>query len=148
MRCGLACFKDCWRACRNEQSCNPYFGLVNTSIVWPCWKIQSSKDVSRAPRRAAGGFMFLCWCDQKRKALIYPGGYISSSEVFDSLSIKMSAISASEKVDGFTRKSMRKAQKQRKSQGSSQYRTQSVPVELSPLPQLKGRLKRMKVSAA
>lgn len=50
----------------------------------------------------------------------------------------MSAISASEKVDGFTRKSMRKAQKQRKSQGSSQYRTQSAPVELSPLPQLKG----------
>uniref|UniRef100_A0AAQ5Y5N6 Serine/threonine protein phosphatase 2A regulatory subunit n=1 Tax=Amphiprion ocellaris TaxID=80972 RepID=A0AAQ5Y5N6_AMPOC len=49
----------------------------------------------------------------------------------------MSAISASEKVDGFTRKSMRKAQKQRKSQGSSQYRTQSAPVELSPLPQLK-----------
>uniref|UniRef100_A0A8C3G4Y4 Serine/threonine protein phosphatase 2A regulatory subunit n=1 Tax=Cyclopterus lumpus TaxID=8103 RepID=A0A8C3G4Y4_CYCLU len=53
------------------------------------------------------------------------------------LCIKMSAISASEKVDGFTRKSMRKAQKQRKSQGSSQYRTQSAPVELSPLPQLK-----------
>uniref|UniRef100_A0A672HFY3 Serine/threonine protein phosphatase 2A regulatory subunit n=1 Tax=Salarias fasciatus TaxID=181472 RepID=A0A672HFY3_SALFA len=53
------------------------------------------------------------------------------------LCTKMSAISASEKVDGFTRKSMRKAQKQRKSQGSSQYRTQSAPVELSPLPQLK-----------
>lgn len=67
------------------------------------------------------------------------------SEVFG---IKMSAISASEKVDGFTRKSMRKAGKQRKSQGSSQYRTQSAPVELSPLPQLKGRFKRMKVSAA
>uniref|UniRef100_A0A669DT54 Serine/threonine protein phosphatase 2A regulatory subunit n=1 Tax=Oreochromis niloticus TaxID=8128 RepID=A0A669DT54_ORENI len=49
----------------------------------------------------------------------------------------MSAISASEKVDGFTRKSMRKAQKQRKSQGSSQYRTHTAPVELSPLPQLK-----------
>uniref|UniRef100_A0A7N6B2F1 Serine/threonine protein phosphatase 2A regulatory subunit n=1 Tax=Anabas testudineus TaxID=64144 RepID=A0A7N6B2F1_ANATE len=49
----------------------------------------------------------------------------------------MSTISASEKVDGFTRKSVRKAQKQRKSQGSSQYRTQSAPVELSPLPQLK-----------
>ncbi|XP_060907848.1 serine/threonine-protein phosphatase 2A 56 kDa regulatory subunit alpha isoform isoform X2 [Labrus mixtus] len=49
----------------------------------------------------------------------------------------MSAISAAEKVDGFTRKSMRKAQKQRKSQGSSQYRTQTAPVELSPLPQLK-----------
>ncbi|XP_013871176.1 serine/threonine-protein phosphatase 2A 56 kDa regulatory subunit alpha isoform [Austrofundulus limnaeus] len=49
----------------------------------------------------------------------------------------MSAISASEKVDGFTRKSVRKAQKQRRSQGSSQYRSQSTPVELSPLPQLK-----------
>uniref|UniRef100_A0A8C7ZB14 Serine/threonine protein phosphatase 2A regulatory subunit n=1 Tax=Oryzias sinensis TaxID=183150 RepID=A0A8C7ZB14_9TELE len=49
----------------------------------------------------------------------------------------MSTISASEKVDGFTRKSVRKAQRQRKSQGSSQYRTQSAPVELSPLPQLK-----------
>lgn len=54
------------------------------------------------------------------------------------LCVKMSAISASEKVDGFTRKSVRKAQRQRRSQGSSQYRTQSVPVELSPLPQLKG----------
>uniref|UniRef100_A0A8C8GN00 Serine/threonine protein phosphatase 2A regulatory subunit n=1 Tax=Oncorhynchus tshawytscha TaxID=74940 RepID=A0A8C8GN00_ONCTS len=48
----------------------------------------------------------------------------------------MSAISASEKVDGFTRKSMRKAQKQKKSQGSSQFRTQTF-TELSPLPQLK-----------
>ncbi|XP_036405467.1 serine/threonine-protein phosphatase 2A 56 kDa regulatory subunit alpha isoform [Megalops cyprinoides] len=49
----------------------------------------------------------------------------------------MSAISASEKVDGFTRKSMRKAQKQKRSQGSSQFRSQSSTVELSPLPQLK-----------
>uniref|UniRef100_A0AAZ3PDJ6 Serine/threonine protein phosphatase 2A regulatory subunit n=1 Tax=Oncorhynchus tshawytscha TaxID=74940 RepID=A0AAZ3PDJ6_ONCTS len=48
----------------------------------------------------------------------------------------MSAISATEKVDGFTRKSMRKAQKQKKSQGSSQFRTQTL-TELSPLPQLK-----------
>ncbi|KAL0965029.1 hypothetical protein UPYG_G00275860 [Umbra pygmaea] len=48
----------------------------------------------------------------------------------------MSAISAAEKVDGFTRKSMRKAQKQKKSQGSSQFRTQPL-TELSPLPQLK-----------
>uniref|UniRef100_A0A8C9TUH7 Serine/threonine protein phosphatase 2A regulatory subunit n=1 Tax=Scleropages formosus TaxID=113540 RepID=A0A8C9TUH7_SCLFO len=47
------------------------------------------------------------------------------------------AISASEKVDGFTRKSVRKAQKQRRSQGSSQFRTQSSLVELSPLPPLK-----------
>ncbi|XP_031437024.1 serine/threonine-protein phosphatase 2A 56 kDa regulatory subunit alpha isoform [Clupea harengus] len=49
----------------------------------------------------------------------------------------MSAITAAEKVDGFTRKSMRKAQKLKKSQGSSQFRTQSTCVELSPLPQLK-----------
>ncbi|XP_041106530.1 serine/threonine-protein phosphatase 2A 56 kDa regulatory subunit alpha isoform isoform X2 [Polyodon spathula] len=49
----------------------------------------------------------------------------------------MSAISAAEKVDGFTRKSVRKAQKQKRSQGSSQFRTQSSLVELSPLPQLK-----------
>ncbi|XP_058881293.1 serine/threonine-protein phosphatase 2A 56 kDa regulatory subunit alpha isoform-like isoform X1 [Acipenser ruthenus] len=49
----------------------------------------------------------------------------------------MSAISAAEKVDGFTRKSVRKAQKQKRSLGSSQFRTQSHLVELSPLPQLK-----------
>ncbi|XP_034017611.1 serine/threonine-protein phosphatase 2A 56 kDa regulatory subunit alpha isoform isoform X1 [Thalassophryne amazonica] len=49
----------------------------------------------------------------------------------------MSAVSASEKVDGFTRKSMRKAQRQRRSQGSSQYRTHSALVDLSPLPQLR-----------
>uniref|UniRef100_A0A8C7MLW5 Protein phosphatase 2 regulatory subunit B'alpha n=1 Tax=Oncorhynchus kisutch TaxID=8019 RepID=A0A8C7MLW5_ONCKI len=53
-----------------------------------------------------------------------------------SLCTTMSAISATEKVDGFTRKSMRKAQKQKKSQGSSQFRTQTL-TELSPLPQLK-----------
>ncbi|KAL4630561.1 serine/threonine-protein phosphatase 2A 56 kDa regulatory subunit alpha isoform [Arapaima gigas] len=47
------------------------------------------------------------------------------------------AISASEKVDGFTRKSVRKAQKQRRSHGSSQFRAQSSLVELSPLPLLK-----------
>ncbi|XP_020650261.1 serine/threonine-protein phosphatase 2A 56 kDa regulatory subunit alpha isoform [Pogona vitticeps] len=46
-------------------------------------------------------------------------------------------ISAAEKVDGFTRRSVRKAQKQKRSQGSSQFRTQSSPVELLPLPQLK-----------
>uniref|UniRef100_A0A3B4AYA4 Uncharacterized protein n=1 Tax=Periophthalmus magnuspinnatus TaxID=409849 RepID=A0A3B4AYA4_9GOBI len=51
------------------------------------------------------------------------------------------AISASDKVDGFTRKSMRKAQpRQRRSQGSSQFRTHGTgPVELSPLPLLKGK---------
>lgn len=61
------------------------------------------------------------------------------SKIIHSEWIKMSAITASEKVDGFTRKSMRKAQKQKKSQGSSQFRTQSTCVELSPLPQLKGK---------
>lgn len=48
------------------------------------------------------------------------------------------AISASEKVDGFTRKSVRKALRQKRSQGSSQFRSQGSPVELQPLPQLKG----------
>lgn len=51
-----------------------------------------------------------------------------------------SGISATEKVDGFTRKSMRKAQKQRKSQGSAQFRPQGgslSPGELSALPQLR-----------
>uniref|UniRef100_A0A8B9LL16 Serine/threonine protein phosphatase 2A regulatory subunit n=1 Tax=Astyanax mexicanus TaxID=7994 RepID=A0A8B9LL16_ASTMX len=51
-----------------------------------------------------------------------------------------SSISATEKVDGFTRKSMRKAQKQRKAQGSAQFRPQAgnlSPGELSALPQLR-----------
>uniref|UniRef100_A0AAR2JCU0 Serine/threonine protein phosphatase 2A regulatory subunit n=1 Tax=Pygocentrus nattereri TaxID=42514 RepID=A0AAR2JCU0_PYGNA len=51
-----------------------------------------------------------------------------------------SGISAAEKVDGFTRKSMRKAQKQRKPQGSAHFRTQGgslSPGELSALPQLR-----------
>uniref|UniRef100_A0A8C6VGY9 Serine/threonine protein phosphatase 2A regulatory subunit n=1 Tax=Naja naja TaxID=35670 RepID=A0A8C6VGY9_NAJNA len=47
------------------------------------------------------------------------------------------AITAAEKVDGFTRRSVRKAQKQKRSQGSSQFRSQSSQVELFPLPQLK-----------
>uniref|UniRef100_A0A8D1TWN0 Serine/threonine-protein phosphatase 2A 56 kDa regulatory subunit n=1 Tax=Sus scrofa TaxID=9823 RepID=A0A8D1TWN0_PIG len=47
------------------------------------------------------------------------------------------AISASEKVDGFTRKSVRKAQRQKRSQGSSQFRSQGSQPELHPLPQLK-----------
>uniref|UniRef100_A0A286XA91 Serine/threonine-protein phosphatase 2A 56 kDa regulatory subunit n=1 Tax=Cavia porcellus TaxID=10141 RepID=A0A286XA91_CAVPO len=47
------------------------------------------------------------------------------------------AISASEKVDGFTRKSVRKAQRQKRSQGSSQFRSQGGQAELQPLPQLK-----------
>lgn len=49
------------------------------------------------------------------------------------------AISAAEKVDGFTRKSVRKAQRQKRSQGSSQFRCQCNQPELHPLPQLKGR---------
>ncbi|KAJ8790187.1 hypothetical protein J1605_004654 [Eschrichtius robustus] len=51
------------------------------------------------------------------------------------------AISASEKVDGFTRKSVRKAQRQKRSQGSSQFRSQGNQPELHPLPQLKGNLR-------
>ncbi|XP_026551569.1 serine/threonine-protein phosphatase 2A 56 kDa regulatory subunit alpha isoform isoform X1 [Pseudonaja textilis] len=47
------------------------------------------------------------------------------------------AITAAEKVDGFTRRSVRKAQKQKRSQGSSQFRSQGSQVELFPLPQLK-----------
>uniref|UniRef100_A0A8C2XVW8 Serine/threonine-protein phosphatase 2A 56 kDa regulatory subunit n=1 Tax=Capra hircus TaxID=9925 RepID=A0A8C2XVW8_CAPHI len=47
------------------------------------------------------------------------------------------AISAAEKVDGFTRKSVRKAQRQKRSQGSSQFRSQCSQPELHPLPQLK-----------
>uniref|UniRef100_A0A8C9NWM1 Uncharacterized protein n=1 Tax=Spermophilus dauricus TaxID=99837 RepID=A0A8C9NWM1_SPEDA len=44
------------------------------------------------------------------------------------------------KVDGFTRKSVRKAQRQKRSQGSSQFRSQGSQAELHPLPQLKGNL--------
>uniref|UniRef100_A0A672LQG3 Uncharacterized protein n=1 Tax=Sinocyclocheilus grahami TaxID=75366 RepID=A0A672LQG3_SINGR len=58
----------------------------------------------------------------------------------------MSAISASEKVDGFTRKSARKAPRQRGCQGSSQFAAGSsrpAAPEVSALPQLKGkRIKR------
>lgn len=53
------------------------------------------------------------------------------------------AITAAEKVDGFTRRSVRKAQKQKRSQGSSQFRSQSSQVELFPLPQLKGTFPRL-----
>uniref|UniRef100_A0A8C1UJU7 Serine/threonine protein phosphatase 2A regulatory subunit n=1 Tax=Cyprinus carpio TaxID=7962 RepID=A0A8C1UJU7_CYPCA len=52
----------------------------------------------------------------------------------------MSAISASEKVDGFTRKSVRKAVRQRVCQGSSQFAANSsrpAAPEISALPQLK-----------
>ncbi len=42
-----------------------------------------------------------------------------------------------DKVDGFSRKSVRKA-KQKRSQSSSQFRSQGKPIELTPLPLLKG----------
>ncbi|KAG1930363.1 serine/threonine-protein phosphatase 2A 56 kDa regulatory subunit epsilon isoform [Pimephales promelas] len=41
-----------------------------------------------------------------------------------------------DKVDGFSRKSVRKA-KQKRSQSSSQFRSQGKPIELTPLPLLK-----------
>ncbi|KAK3516872.1 hypothetical protein QTP70_028188 [Hemibagrus guttatus] len=50
----------------------------------------------------------------------------------------MSAVSATEKVDGFTRRSVKKAQKQRKSPSSSRFRSHSSSGELSALPQLRG----------
>ncbi|XP_047657588.1 serine/threonine-protein phosphatase 2A 56 kDa regulatory subunit alpha isoform isoform X2 [Tachysurus fulvidraco] len=49
----------------------------------------------------------------------------------------MSAVSATEKVDGFTRRSVKKAQKQRKSPSSSRFRSHSTSGELSALPQLR-----------
>ncbi|XP_078388821.1 serine/threonine-protein phosphatase 2A 56 kDa regulatory subunit beta isoform [Cetorhinus maximus] len=47
-----------------------------------------------------------------------------------------SPVTAAEKVDGFSRKSVRRA-RQRRSHGSSQFRYQSSQVELTPLPLLK-----------
>ena len=102
-----------------------------TRIVLPqqaCWVISgfNFKTISDAHGRISEENPFVvvrCTCQKS----------------FNCWWIKMSAISASEKVDGFTRKSMRKAQKQKKSQGSSQFRTQSALAELSPLPQLKGK---------
>lgn len=44
-----------------------------------------------------------------------------------------------DKVDGFSRKSVRKA-KQKRSQSSSQFRSQGKPIELTPLPLLKGKM--------
>lgn len=43
-----------------------------------------------------------------------------------------------DKVDGFSRKSVRKV-KQKRSQSSSQFRSQGKPIELTPLPLLKGK---------
>lgn len=61
----------------------------------------------------------------------------SSAAAMSSSSPASAAISASEKVDGFTRKSVRKALRQKRAQGSSQFRCQSSLPELQPLPQLK-----------
>lgn len=44
-----------------------------------------------------------------------------------------------DKVDGFSRKSVRKA-RQKRSQSSSQFRSQGKPIELTPLPLLKGKI--------
>lgn len=46
-------------------------------------------------------------------------------------------VPSAEKVDGFPRRSMRRA-RQRRSHSSSQFRYQSSQVELTPLPLLKG----------
>lgn len=48
-------------------------------------------------------------------------------------------VPSAEKVDGFPRRSMRRA-RQRRSHSSSQFRYQSSQVELTPLPLLKGEL--------
>ncbi|XP_051854384.1 serine/threonine-protein phosphatase 2A 56 kDa regulatory subunit alpha isoform isoform X1 [Antechinus flavipes] len=61
----------------------------------------------------------------------------SSAVAMSSSSPASAAISASEKVDGFTRKSVRKALRQKRAQGSSQFRCQTNLPELQPLPQLK-----------
>ncbi|XP_001366802.2 serine/threonine-protein phosphatase 2A 56 kDa regulatory subunit alpha isoform isoform X1 [Monodelphis domestica] len=60
-----------------------------------------------------------------------------SGAAMSSSSPASAAISAAEKVDGFTRKSVRKALRQKRAQGSSQFRCQSNLPELQPLPQLK-----------
>ncbi|XP_060773874.1 serine/threonine-protein phosphatase 2A 56 kDa regulatory subunit alpha isoform [Neoarius graeffei] len=52
----------------------------------------------------------------------------------------MSAVSATEKVDGFTRRSVKKAQKQRKSPSSSRFRSHGCSGELSALPQLRANI--------
>lgn len=48
-------------------------------------------------------------------------------------------VPSAEKVDGFPRRSMRRA-RQRRSHSSSQFRYQSSQVELTPLPLLKGKI--------
>uniref|UniRef100_A0A452V5S5 Serine/threonine-protein phosphatase 2A 56 kDa regulatory subunit n=1 Tax=Ursus maritimus TaxID=29073 RepID=A0A452V5S5_URSMA len=61
-----------------------------------------------------------------------PRGWRDPEEV-----VSQSPSSPPFKVDGFTRKSVRKAQRQKRSQGSSQFRSQGSQAELHPLPQLK-----------
>lgn len=136
---------------------NELFGLTQVrqgfSVSWTeSFSVFTERKRGQKPPYSSPSTNKLIWIPRQ---LLLKKKFYSSSEhtsaplnsltVFSSSS-KMSAISASEKVDGFTKKSMRKAQRQRRSQGSSQYRTQSAPVELSPLPQLKG--KRIKASAA
>ncbi|XP_069787440.1 serine/threonine-protein phosphatase 2A 56 kDa regulatory subunit alpha isoform isoform X2 [Narcine bancroftii] len=53
------------------------------------------------------------------------------------MSAAAAVVTAAEKVDGFTRKSVRKAARQKRSQGSSQFRSRSSPVEIQLLPPLK-----------
>ncbi|GCC31659.1 serine/threonine-protein phosphatase 2A 56 kDa regulatory subunit alpha isoform [Chiloscyllium punctatum] len=53
------------------------------------------------------------------------------------MSAAAAVVTAAEKVDGFTRKSVRKAARQKRSQGSSQFRSRSSPVEILLLPPLK-----------
>uniref|UniRef100_A0AC11EJG4 Protein phosphatase 2 regulatory subunit B'epsilon n=1 Tax=Ovis aries TaxID=9940 RepID=A0AC11EJG4_SHEEP len=52
-----------------------------------------------------------------------------------------------DKVDGFSRKSVRKA-RQKRSQSSSQFRSQGKPIELTPLPLLKGILQYIQNSSS
>ncbi|XP_067900226.1 serine/threonine-protein phosphatase 2A 56 kDa regulatory subunit alpha isoform [Heterodontus francisci] len=53
------------------------------------------------------------------------------------MSATAAVVTAAEKVDGFTRKSVRKAARQKRSQGSSQFRSRNNPVEILLLPPLK-----------
>ncbi|XP_048391476.1 serine/threonine-protein phosphatase 2A 56 kDa regulatory subunit alpha isoform isoform X3 [Stegostoma tigrinum] len=53
------------------------------------------------------------------------------------MSAAAAVVTAAEKVDGFTRKSVRKAARQKRSQGSSQFRSRSSPVEILLLPPLR-----------
>lgn len=56
---------------------------------------------------------------------------------FRAMSSAATALPSVDKVDGFSRKSVRKA-KQKRAQSSSQFRSQDKPIELVQLPLLKG----------